>query len=96
MLSLTPAAETRSSMSRGTRRRISFEAVSATVVGGCAILTAAWPDWIETLFGVDPDNHSGTVEWGVVLALAIIAAALGAVARIEWLRHSTLRETRPR
>jgi hypothetical protein len=83
-------------MPRGVRRRISFEAISAAVVGGCAILTAIWPDWIETLFGVDPDSHSGAAEWGVVLALAIIAAALGAVARIEWLRHSTLRDTRHR
>jgi hypothetical protein len=82
MLSLTPAAQTKS-MPRGVRRRISFESASAAVVGGCAILTAIWPDWIETLFGVDPDNHSGAVEWGVVLVLAIMAAVLSAFARID-------------
>jgi hypothetical protein len=37
--------------------------------GGLAILTIFWPDWIEALTGYDPDQHNGTVEWLVVIAL---------------------------
>jgi hypothetical protein len=43
-------------------------------------------DWIEVMFGVDPDHRSGSVEWlilGILLAVALIASAL---ARREWRR----------
>jgi hypothetical protein len=33
------------------------------------VLTILWPDWIEALTGYDPDQHDGTVEWLIVLAL---------------------------
>ena len=36
---------------------------------GLAVLTILWPDWIEALTGYDPDQHDGTVEWLIVLAL---------------------------
>jgi hypothetical protein len=37
--------------------------------GGLAILSIFWPDWIEALTGSDPDQHNGTVEWLIVIAL---------------------------
>jgi hypothetical protein len=37
--------------------------------GGLAVLTIIWPDWIEALTGYDPDQHNGTVEWLIVIAL---------------------------
>jgi hypothetical protein len=37
--------------------------------GGLAVLTVFWPDWIEALTGYDPDQHDGTVEGLIVLAL---------------------------
>jgi hypothetical protein len=33
------------------------------------VFTIFWPDWIEALTGYDPDQHDGTVEWPIVLAL---------------------------
>jgi hypothetical protein len=33
------------------------------------VLTIVWPDWIEALTGYDPDQHNGTVEWLIVIAL---------------------------
>jgi hypothetical protein len=33
------------------------------------VLSIFWPDWIEALTGYDPDQHDGTVEWLIVIAL---------------------------
>jgi hypothetical protein len=41
----------------------------ACFCGGLAILRIFWPDWIEALTGYDPDQHNGTVEWLIVIAL---------------------------
>jgi hypothetical protein len=49
-------------------------------------LTVAWKDWIEAVFGVDPDHHSGSLEWLVVVALFAAAAGLGVSARTVWRR----------
>jgi hypothetical protein len=47
-------------------------------------LTLVWPDWIEEVFGVDPDRHSGALEWGLVFALLVTTLAFAAAARAEW------------
>jgi hypothetical protein len=46
-------------------------------------------DWIEVVFGVDPDAHSGTAEWLIVVLLGagVIVSAL--LAGYEWRRTST-------
>jgi hypothetical protein len=41
------------------------------------VVTAVWPDWIEQVTGLEPDNRSGTVEWlflGVVGVLFLVFA----------------------
>jgi hypothetical protein len=48
-----------------------------------AVLTAIWPDWIELLFGADPDGGSGSAEWGIVIALAAVAIIFAVLARFE-------------
>jgi hypothetical protein len=45
-----------------------------------------WQDWIETLFGVDPDGGNGTAEWLIVLILLLLASVLAVRARLEWRR----------
>ena len=68
------------------RRRFWFELAAA---GSCSILfvvTLFWNDWIEVIFGADPDEGSGALEWlivGVFFALALVSSVL---ARREWHR----------
>jgi hypothetical protein len=51
------------------------------------LLTIVWHDWIESVFGVDPDHGSGSAEWIAVVVLLAIGATAGAPARREW-RHT--------
>jgi hypothetical protein len=69
------------------RIRFWIETVAAVAAGLLAVFTAFIPDWIE-FTGWDPDNHSGTAEWWVVVFLAVIAVASAVAARVEW-RHAT-------
>lgn len=51
------------------------------ILGCTAILTAVWPEWIEAIFGVELDRGDGSLEWAIVLALAIGALVAAIVAR---------------
>lgn len=62
------------------------EAVTALVCLAMAVLTMAWPDWIETLTGLAPDHGDGSAEWGLVLAFGAVATVSGVLARLEWRR----------
>jgi predicted lysophospholipase L1 biosynthesis ABC-type transport system permease subunit len=64
------------------------EFVLATATGLLAALTAAWPVWIEGLFGVDPDHGNGSTEWIVVVVCAAVAVLCASLARREWRRFS--------
>lgn len=71
------------------RYRFWIEATLALCTGVLAIVTLFWHDWIETIFGVDPDKGNGSSEWLVVAGLLIITTILAFGARIEW-RHARL------
>lgn len=55
-------------------------------------LTIVWRDWIEIVFGFDPDHHSGSLEWGIVAALFCVAVTFGVLARAQWRRLGTIAE----
>ena len=48
-----------------------------------AAVTGLWPDWIELVWHTDPDHHSGSTEWGLVIALMLAAVLLAALALRE-------------
>jgi hypothetical protein len=61
-----------------------LEMAGALCAGILGILTIFWPGWIEVLTGWDPGNHSGTVEWIVVVGLLVPAVTIGPAARRHW------------
>jgi undecaprenyl pyrophosphate phosphatase UppP len=68
------------------RVRFWIESIVASVTGVLAVVTFFWHDWIEAVFGVDPDRGNGSAEWLVVAVLAAVTVALTAGARWEWRR----------
>jgi hypothetical protein len=58
------------------------------LTGLLGLVTAVWPDWIEIVFGVEPDQGSGALEWGIVGALFAVSAVCGLLARAERRRLS--------
>jgi hypothetical protein len=74
-------------MNRRSRRpRFWLEVALAILTAGAAIATIAWPEWIELVFGIEPDEGNGTLELGVTLTIAIMSAILTMAARTEWRR----------
>jgi hypothetical protein len=67
-------------------KRFWWEAVPAATSGLLAAITLAWHEWLEIVFGVDPDHGNGAVEWLIVVLATTAAVTLGVLARREWLR----------
>jgi hypothetical protein len=70
----------------GLRARFWAESAFGAGTGTLAVITLFWKDWIEAIFGVDPDRGNGSLEWLIVAALAVTTIALAAAARVEWHR----------
>jgi hypothetical protein len=66
--------------------RFWLEAGSAGLAGVLTVVTLLWRDWIELVFGVDPDGGDGSVEWLVVAVLLGAALAFGRLAAIDFRR----------
>jgi hypothetical protein len=52
------------------------------------VITFFWSDWIEALTGYEPDNRSGSFEWGFVAGLLIINVIASMLAWVERRRHT--------
>ena len=73
-------------MRKTLRRRFWLETGMAIVTCVLFVVTLLYRDWIEVVFGVDPDNRSGALEWLIVGALFVVTIALFTLARYEWRR----------
>jgi hypothetical protein len=70
----------------GPRGRFWIETAAAFLSGLLAVVTVIWHDWIERVFGVEPDQGSGALEWLIVGMAFAISIGLALVARLEWRR----------
>jgi hypothetical protein len=71
------------------RTRMWIELGLAIATGALLILTLISREWIEEIFGVDPDGGSGALEWLIVAGLAIATVSFSLLARAEWRRAAT-------
>jgi hypothetical protein len=60
------------------------EIALGTGTGALAIVNLISREWIEIVFGVDPDHGSGALEWLTVAALATATVVFGLLASHEW------------
>jgi hypothetical protein len=67
-------------------RKARIETALAVVAAALAVATFIKPDWIETVFSVDPDGGNGTAEWLVVGLLALVAVTAAMLARRDYRR----------
>jgi len=54
-----------------------LESISGSITGILAIFTLFWPQWIESVFKVDPDGGNGSAEWltvGILLTATVLLA----------------------
>lgn len=72
--------------------RFWLEAGFAGLSGFLLVLTLMWRDWIEAVFGLDPDGGSGSTEWAIVATLLAATLVATLVARAEW--HSAASRAR--
>jgi hypothetical protein len=65
------------------RLRFWLEAILAALSAFLAALTVVYKEWIELIFGVDPDAGSGALEWAIVAVFAIAFVVLALRARSD-------------
>jgi hypothetical protein len=68
------------------KARFYVEAILAVLSTGLFILTLISRNWIEIVFGIEPDEGNGSLEWLIVAVLFVVSAALIYLARRDWRR----------
>lgn len=68
-------------MRRGLGHAFWIESALAAITASLAVLTLVWPNWIEGVFGYDPDHHNGSLETVIVIVCALAALLTGVLAR---------------
>ena len=70
------------------RKRFYIEAALAVATFVLAVVTLVNQGWIEAVFGVDPDHGNGSLEWIMVVVLAVATVVFGLLAFTERRRAS--------
>ena len=71
---------------RQPRHRFWVELALAATAMILMAVTLISREWIELLTGWDPDGGDGTLEWAIVVILALTAVISSVAARVEWRR----------
>jgi hypothetical protein len=75
-------------MRRSLPTRFWVEVALCIASGALTALTITWTDWIERIFGIEPDGRDGSTEWALVLAFAGLTIAFIVLCRRAWWRHA--------
>jgi hypothetical protein len=67
-------------------RRFWIEATLGCISAVLLAVTLAWPDWVELVFGVEPDGGDGTFEWLTATLSAVSWLTFSALAAIDYRR----------
>ena len=59
-------------------------AALATLSGCLFLMTLIWPEWMEAVFGLDPDRGDGSLELTIAILLLGFAITVSLCARREW------------
>jgi hypothetical protein len=68
------------------RGRFRVQALAAGLTFVLGMLTALVPDWIEEIFGVDPDGGNGSTEVLLVAACLVATVAFAVLATRSYRR----------
>jgi hypothetical protein len=60
------------------------------------VATLIWPDWIELVFKVDPDEGNGALERALTILLPAVGFAVSFVTAREWRRDRATRQGQSR
>lgn len=78
----------RNPMKNGIRLIFWIEIGLASLTAFLAVATNSWPDWIERVFHIDLDYHSGSAEWKLVSAFWLTTVLFAGLALREWRKAS--------
>jgi hypothetical protein len=67
-------------MMRRLRPLFWVEAILAVLTLSLGVLTIFWDDWIEGIFGFNPDQGDGSFEKELVIGLFVVTVLLAALA----------------
>jgi hypothetical protein len=73
------------------RARFWIELALAAASALSLAVTVVTPEWIEVVFGVDPDGGSGALEVAIAAGLLASTLVFGVLARLERRRPATSR-----
>jgi hypothetical protein len=73
-------------MNRSVGFRFWVEAALAALTGVLFVVTMVSREWIEAVFGADPDGGHGSLEVAILAGLLVATVALSIFARAEWRR----------
>lgn len=66
--------------------RFWLELVCGALGAVLLVVTLVTREWIELIFGVDPDKGSGALELAIALGLLAVSIVAGLLAVLEWRR----------
>lgn len=71
-----------------------IELVLAGLSALLCLLTIVSPEWIEELFGLDPDRGNGSFEWDLVLLSGFFTVLFALLAGRQWYATSKSRPSK--